>query len=115
MSAYQVHSSATQFNHLLTSEKTAALLVQRLGLDKAHKLLVKVGGHMQKRADKFNNERTWFDFTFQPMGVAHKRELQLVHMLKLGIIFNDTFNTPYAAKQRNLARRAKQRADRQAA
>lgn len=90
------------YAHLLTSERESALLVEQLGIPAASRLLEKIGNHVNQRAEKYNRQRSYFDYVFTAIGVAHQRELNLMHKLKIGLSLVDTENTPVAAHQRVL-------------
>lgn len=100
------------YDHLLESEREGVLLVNRIGVDRANELIEKIGNHVKKRALKFNSERVYFDFAFTEIGVAHNRELEVMHKLKIGVGLVCDYFTPYASKQRILKRIEKRNAER---
>lgn len=100
------------YGDLLPSEHMAAKLVESIGIARASFLIEAVGNHMQKRADKYNAARTHFDYAYDSIGVAHNRELKVLHILKIGVTVCDTHSTPYAARERLQARVAERRARR---
>ncbi|EGQ9239971.1 MULTISPECIES: hypothetical protein [Vibrio] len=94
------------YSDLLDSERIALRFVQRIGLERAKRVYLKVCTHMDRRAAKYNDKRTYYDYTYTAISVAHTRELLLCRSLKTGITLVDIGDTPFAARQRNLARMA---------
>lgn len=97
------------YSHLLNSEQEAALFVDRIGRDRANELLKKVGDHMNNRAKKFNNERVYYDYAFDAYSVAHQREINLLHMLKMGLTLTTPVETKEMIRERIISRRKVQR------
>ncbi|UKA04745.1 hypothetical protein [Photobacterium damselae] len=87
---------------LLPSEQIASDFVQRIGLQRAYRVLDKLSQRFNRRYRKacekcfVSIDQSWVRET--PF------ERKLTHKLKIGITLNDDYNTPYAARQRNIAR-----------
>ena len=107
-------TTMTDYQHLLPSEQEAVKLILRHGQERCSLALKRIGDRMERRAQQYNDERVYFDYAFDAMAVATPRELQLMYLLKLGLMLTDTYNTPAAARERILKRRAAQRAAAQA-
>lgn len=67
------------------------------------------GHHMKKRANKFNSERVYFDYAFDAYGVAHQREINLLHKLKMGIVLTQPVVTSEMIRERIIARRTERK------
>lgn len=95
---------------LLPNEQMASDLVERIGLDRAYRLLDKITNRFDRRYKRV------CDASFNPIDRGAVRvtpiELELTFILKLGIGINDTYNTPAAAAARVKARLEERKAKR---
>ncbi len=103
----EVKNKAIVHCEMLPIEKEASEFVNRIGLDRAYRLLDKLTRRFDRRYARVCKA------SFAPINREWVRstrfELDLTYRLKLGIQINDDYFTPHAAQKRIIARRLAQK------
>ncbi|MBE8233142.1 MAG: hypothetical protein HAW67_05345 [Endozoicomonadaceae bacterium] len=95
---------------LMENEKQAIKFFDKVGKERALKLLDMVCHRIERKVRKANTGgRGGFYFTIDTIKRSDW-ETRLIYIIKLGFMLNNT-DTPRAAKERNLARRAQRKLD----
>lgn len=96
-------------NSLLPNEKIAVNFINKIGIERAKKILGLISARFDRRYKKACSN----SFSTVDRGSIRVTpiEAELSHRLRIGLMLCDTENTPEAARQRNLERRAKRKAE----